>query len=276
MCDLSVQVTGTRPLDALLEALEPLGATDTVATLGKARGALASLDNGSGSFDPTRYREAASMLEALGAPGKIEQALAVDLTIQLDGATLGSEVTGEIAGRIEALLGRLAPARDSDLDAFKHAFRERYDEREVPLLEVLDSERGIGFGSELPDPSPLLDGIVGARAPAKAPFGSREAHLLGLLEHAWSSGSREIALSHADVEALADDVAPPLSAALAAVVTLARAPRPARESCSRAPTDRPGSSCSAASATPTRGSRPPCAGTCGPRRRSSPTRCSRR
>ena len=221
VCDLSVQVTGTRPLDALLEALEPLGATDTVAALRKARGALASLDNGSGSFDPTRYREAASMLEALGAPGKIEQAVAVDLTIQLDGATLSSETAGEIARGIE-LLGRLAPARDSDLDAFKHAFRERYDEREVPLLEVLDSERGIGFGSELPDPSPLLDGIVGARAPAKAPFGSREAHLLGLLEHAWSSGSREIALSHADVEALADDVAPPLPAALAAVVTLAR------------------------------------------------------
>ena len=219
--DLSVPVTGTPPLDALLDEIEPLGPSQTVATLRRAHDALTALDNGAGEFDPVAYRDAAALLEGLGAPAGIEHAFAVDLSIPLDTATLARATAGEIAHGVE-LLRRLAPHADGELDAFTRAFVGRYDEREVPLLEALDSERGIGFGAELPDPSPLLDGVVPAGTPAKVPFGRREARLLALLQRAWSTGSQEIALSRADVEALADGEAPPPPAALAAMVTLAR------------------------------------------------------
>lgn len=219
--DLSVPVTGTRPLDALLETLEPLGQHDTVAALRQARGALDAIDHGCEPFDPELYRAAAATLEALGAPGGLERAFAVDLSIPLEDAALGRDTVDEIARGVE-LLRRLAPTAEGELEAFKRAFNERYDEREVPLLEALDSERGIGFGSDLPDPSPLLADVVSEGTPEKVSFGRREARLLELLEQAWSTGSQEIALSRADVEALADDRPAPLPDALAAIVTLAR------------------------------------------------------
>lgn len=54
-----------------------------------------------------------------------------------------------------------APAGESNLDKFKKAFLERYEEGEIPLLQVMDPESGIGYpvGSGGGNINPLLDNL---------------------------------------------------------------------------------------------------------------------
>lgn len=60
------------------------------------------------------------------------------------------------------LLNKITRERHrSDIDTFKNAFYERYEEREMPLSFVLDNEVGIGYGrnSQSGNISPLLEGL---------------------------------------------------------------------------------------------------------------------
>jgi thiopeptide-type bacteriocin biosynthesis protein len=124
------------------------------------------------------------------------------------------------------LLRRLAPPRaTTELDAFREAFADRYGRQEVPLLEALDEELGVGFGGETdrPDPVPLLDGLrFPSRPGLGTTLGRREVRLLEILHRAWTEGAGEIALTADDVDALATDDAPPLPPAVGATAVLAR------------------------------------------------------
>ncbi|MEJ7767775.1 MAG: lantibiotic dehydratase [Chitinophagaceae bacterium] len=54
----------------------------------------------------------------------------------------------------------------ADLDDFRQAFLERYDQQEVPLVLALDAETGIGYGSAgagQADHSPLVDDIIAGK-----------------------------------------------------------------------------------------------------------------
>lgn len=48
---------------------------------------------------------------------------------------------------------------NAELETFKKEFLKRYESREMPLLFVLDSELGIGYGSSSSDISPLVDDL---------------------------------------------------------------------------------------------------------------------
>lgn len=216
---LALTLTGPPPLDALIADLESLGDEETVSTLAAVRDDLT--DRGL-DYDRLAARLASSL------PPTVDRArlFHVTLTVPPCGATLGRSMVEDVARAVELLRG-MAPAReDTELDAFRDAFQERYDELEVPLLEALDEELGIGFGAESarPDPVPLLDGLrFPGRSRSQSSFGPREVRLLELLHRAWTDAAHEVALSAADVEALAgDDEPPPLPAALAATAVLAR------------------------------------------------------
>jgi thiopeptide-type bacteriocin biosynthesis protein len=69
----------------------------------------------------------------------------VDLFKPAASASLGADVVAEIARGAE-LLARVVPQSDP-LDDFMERFVERYERREVPLLEALDEEVGIALGA---------------------------------------------------------------------------------------------------------------------------------
>jgi hypothetical protein len=75
-------------------------------------------------------------------------------------ATISMRVAADLANAV-AQLARIRGGRTS-FDDFKRAFRDRWEDRAVPLAEVLDEESGIGFevargpGAE---GSPLLAGL---------------------------------------------------------------------------------------------------------------------
>ncbi|MFA8451732.1 MAG: lantibiotic dehydratase family protein [Bacteroidales bacterium] len=62
-----------------------------------------------------------------------------------------------------SVLNKLSPKRpETTLEKFQNKFEERYETREMPILDVLDTEMGIGYGpdSDQGDIAPLVDNIM--------------------------------------------------------------------------------------------------------------------
>jgi lantibiotic biosynthesis protein len=219
---LAVAITGAPPLDALVADLDALGDGATAGVLRQVGEDLAKVDAEGPGAAPARHEAVAEALRVLPAPVEPSRLLHVDATVPACGATLARATVDDIVRGVD-LLRRIAPAPPaSDLDRFRDAFVERYEGEEVPLLDALDEELGIGFGGDA-DPAPLLEDLRPHTAAAgEAPQGRRERRLLELLHRTWTTGAHEITLTRDDVEALSNDHALPLPPALAATAVLSR------------------------------------------------------
>jgi thiopeptide-type bacteriocin biosynthesis protein len=230
--ELECPVTGEEPLACLIAMLRArAGGTAAADRLEAIAGALATIDAAPRGNGTTRYADVARALEPFAVPIVPAKLFQVDL-IKPDGeATLGRDIVAEIARGV-ALLRRLTPApTESPLARFRAAFIDRYEQREVPLLDVLDEETGIGSllsGGHDRDGSPLLEGIdFPAVAADTVPWTYREIGLMRRVGHALAAGRDEISLGPRDVDELATKNPPPLPPAYAAMATLFRVP-PAR------------------------------------------------
>lgn len=76
--------------------------------------------------------------------------------------TIKADVIHEISSYSKILWETLTPLNTNDLDNFKRRFENRFEGEELPLLEVLDTEIGIGYGlavSGTTEYMPLLKNI---------------------------------------------------------------------------------------------------------------------
>jgi lantibiotic biosynthesis protein len=208
--DLSPPVTGPEAIHDLVDHLAGLEAGQEAARrLAAARDALAALDAGGPGAAPERYKTIASSLEAL--PTKVEMArlFQVDMVKPPAAANLGPEVRAEIARGVDLLRRLSGRPRLESLEKFRTDFQSRYGEqREAPLVEVLDEEIGIGFerSSEVgAEASPLLRGLALAapESDPSYPWGTRQGVLLAKLHEAQAGGLDRIELTAADLDRLA-------------------------------------------------------------------------
>lgn len=226
---LEPPVTGPEAGPALAAEMGALAPGGPVAMrLAEAQELLAGIDAEGVGAGADRYREVARRLEEL--PGKAELPLLfqVDLLKPAPEATLGPRVVQEMLRGVEILRRLSGDRAEGDLGRFRAAFVERYESRELPLVEALDEESGIGFGA--PDraggePSPLLDklNLVGERARREVPWGPREALLLRKLDASLRAGRHEVELDAQDLAELAATELPPLPDAFHVLATLAAA-----------------------------------------------------
>jgi thiopeptide-type bacteriocin biosynthesis protein len=231
--DLSPPVTGPEAMHDLVDQLRRLPG-EAGERLARARDALAALDAGGPGAAPERYREIAADLEALPTPVELARLFQLDMVKPADSSVLGGAVLAEIVRGVQ-ILRRTTARRPDLLDKFRKDFTDRYGEgREVPLVEVLDEEIGIGFeksGDAGAEASPLLQGLA-LGAPAadnNVAWGPRESFLLARLTEAVAAGAREIELTPADIEKLtppgnqADGELPHLADAFQVMATIAAA-----------------------------------------------------
>ncbi len=210
--DLSTPVTGPEAIHDLIDQLNRIPATalvtDTAERLAKVRATLEALDAGGPGAPPSRYEEIAEALRALPTPVEMSRLFQLDMIKPGDQPVLGGEVLEEMQRGVESLL-RLAVERQNEgLERFRKDFNERYEGREIPLLQALDEEVGIGFerasdfGAEA---SPLLRGIaLGAAAgDQNVPWGRSQAVLLAKLNRALAEGARQIELTPEDLDRMA-------------------------------------------------------------------------
>ena len=134
----------------------------------------------------------------------------VDLYKPAPGLALGPRVMRAIQDGCSLLLS-LAPPEPDGLSDFRRAFRQRYEDQEVPLLQALDEEMGIGFPAS-------------SNPPVHTFFPGTPRHdlMLSRLHRAWTTGERNIELTAEEIKTLqARNPRSPRS--FAACVTLAAA-----------------------------------------------------
>jgi thiopeptide-type bacteriocin biosynthesis protein len=219
-------VTGDEPVHGLIATLRAHAETARIAErLDEARATLEAIDAAGLGTSPDRYRAVASILAQLPAQPDLSRLVQVDLIKPAQEATLGSQVISEITRGVRILHQLAPPQGTGGLVRFREEFSKRYDTREIPLVEALDEETGIGFersDSPLAEAAPLLAGLpFGAGDRAAMPWTGRDALLLGKLAHALAEGAGEIALEASDLGALASQQHRPLPDAFYVMATVA-------------------------------------------------------
>ncbi len=165
--ELAATVTGEEFFFTIAEKLRGIaGAAMDLEQLNKIANLLQS---GEQSVD--KYREVEAVLARHFATTGSKDLVQTDLFLQTQSCTMHEKVVTTLTREYQnlACLGyrNLMP----ELDQFKKRFLERYEQREMPLLEVLDCETGIGYGDVMAgraDNLPLLDDMQWPGRPKSA------------------------------------------------------------------------------------------------------------
>ncbi len=85
-----------------------------------------------------------------------------DMVKPVETAVLNRKIVNDILDVIEFLNKITFLSGETTLSKFRKAFRERYEDREMPLLQVLDNEFGIGYNQSegVGDINPFIDDLI--------------------------------------------------------------------------------------------------------------------
>ncbi len=206
MPDLTLPVTGVEPIYPIIAKLHSSVLESEAATvLEQVRDELAALDAAGLGATPEQYQAIAEKLRSLPADVELPRLFQVDLVRPANEATLSAAVVQEVSAGAELLRSLFGGEYESELSRFREAFSKRYEEREVPLVEALDDDLGIGFpvGARANGRVPLLDGLaLPGGGEAYSQWQQRESYLLEKLTETWAAGRTELRLTNKDIEAL--------------------------------------------------------------------------
>ncbi|BAR50459.1 hypothetical protein TFKS16_0107 [Tannerella forsythia KS16] len=160
--ELSPYVTGDDYLSYIIFLLKKLDTKHPVLSLLESVGQkLDGLDK-SKIFLIEKYQQIISLIKQIGAPYNEHYLFQVDMNRGVVKASLGNDIIKELQSAL-SFLNRITPSNEieSNLSRFAKSFQTRYESREVPILEVLDPEIGIGYpvNQEAQDLSPLIDDV---------------------------------------------------------------------------------------------------------------------
>lgn len=230
LSDLEPCVSGADALSRLITTLEQVAGQQPEGTaarvtrrLVRVRTDLAEMDTDATPIEVCD-RRITEQLQQIGVAVPTRHHLHVDLYRPGQGLAVGRDVVGTVARTIDLLHGICPPAVRGDLASFVSEFQSRYQDREVPLMEALDEDLGIGFGrapAEATENSALLSGLgIRRRSGGDLPWRDGDAVRLRLLGAALGSGAATIELNQTDIDQLAVPDHRALPAALAANVTV--------------------------------------------------------
>jgi len=216
-------VTGPEPLIHVLSSLRGQELGEPSEALQRVSDELARMDAAGLGNPQEAYAVVAETLLDLTGGGDDARLIQVDLHRAGSGLTLGQEDVALLAEAVD-LLHRLSRGlEDPALALFKAEFANRYEDREVPLMEALDEEMGIGYDRSThpaADESPLLVDLDLGGVQGNSSFSARDAVLLDLVIRARDSGAVSIEVDSDTVARLATGGPLPLPDALAVFASL--------------------------------------------------------
>lgn len=200
--ELEPKVTGKAfYIHQLTEHLQKIDAGETLAehlsTLNQALDNISQTSFGEGI---RHYQQITKDLEALKTPGEPGQLFQVDLLKPAQNIHINTHITQEVKQVIDLLTNVQPYEEQENLRKFKEAFYQKYEDREVPLTEVLDTEAGIGYPANnqgqhnIPK---LLDKVyVGvANDPPKHSWGKWQTFLLNKYSETLANQASQIEIS---------------------------------------------------------------------------------
>ncbi len=122
----------TEAIDAILSVLEK------IATL------MQQIDEDVHN-DITLYHEIIKLIEPFKIPFEASKLFQTDLSFTLQQNKLDAKLQTEIMDALDIVNKLNKPQENGNLQTFAKRFYERYEDAEMPLLEVLDTETGIGY-----------------------------------------------------------------------------------------------------------------------------------
>ena len=124
---------------------------------------LIEIDNSILGVDPEKYYEIADKLKEIDTKYELKFLFQTDMVKPVENISISNEIKLQINRAIEVLNAFSRKPGETNLTKFRDAFYKRYEDAEMPLLQVLDTESGIGYLQDYSvgagDYSPLVDNI---------------------------------------------------------------------------------------------------------------------
>ncbi|WAC01060.1 lantibiotic dehydratase [Lacinutrix neustonica] len=152
--------------------------------------------------DPNKYTEIHEQIEKEIQEADLTKLFQVDSYKDLSTSTLSYGIVKKLRNAIVALNKLQSEKNNPTLDEFKKKFQERYEEYEQPLINVLDPDLGIGYGSGSGAKTPLVDklSIRGKRAKnSQINWNNKTGFIFKKALHALQTGTKEIILTDEEI-----------------------------------------------------------------------------
>ncbi len=163
LSELEPVVTGQEPYKKVLEILEQYKSNCTDALfLKRIIDQIHCIESQPPGTAIRQYKEILDQVKEWDVKYDPKLIFQSDLSKPTAQMQLSARVLDELKAAISFLMQLNGPVVHSTLNKFKEEFTKRYEDSEVPLLEALDTESGIGYpaGAHASnDQSPLLEGL---------------------------------------------------------------------------------------------------------------------
>lgn len=163
--ELEPAVSGEEFLNQMLQILSGIPPNETLekvlAVLNQVKSKLSALRNTPIGRDVGVFDQISHELKKLDTSFDINNLFQTDMVKPTKICQLDDQIKEDIYSALE-ILNKLTPKNETtNLSKFREAFRERYEDEEVPLLKALDNENGIGYlQNHNGDIAPLVDGLI--------------------------------------------------------------------------------------------------------------------
>ncbi|MCA8832852.1 lantibiotic dehydratase [Hymenobacter pini] len=163
LSELEPTVTGPEFFNVLVEKVQAIGPQHpSLQQLQQIQALLQGPTIGTGT-----YQAVEQIIRQAFPSATSKDLIQTDLRLNMSANTLNKEAVTELSQNLNALTHLFKAALPPDLQTFIKNFYERYEEQEIPLLEALDSEAGLGYGKATGarvNHTPLVDDV---RTPGK-------------------------------------------------------------------------------------------------------------
>lgn len=209
--ELEPAITGPEFIYQLLETLRGLNDPPNE-TINKYIDILQQIDerikviDNNPSNPVSRYKEILELVKQTEVAFEESKLFQADMVQQTASAVLSEKHQAELLD-VFTMLNGYAGNRivEENLQGFRQRFYERYEDKEMPLLQVLDAETGIGYLQQTGrNPSVLIDDIVPGQAdedPARdIRWGKTQNWLMSKLEEAVRNNRYEVNFDENDIK----------------------------------------------------------------------------
>jgi len=177
--DFAPSVTGPEPIGDMISQLRQSNNSALAEALGSIAERLRTIDRNEIGTNEALYQDVVDTIAQLPVTFAQDHLVQVDLMKPAPNACLDQRLVRDILRSVETLHSIQATTQNEVFEQFKKDFLERYQDQEVPLLEVLDDEVGIGFGSNTRTlAEPLLEDLDLSHADSPTEFKGKKSELV--------------------------------------------------------------------------------------------------